>query len=151
METHLKINHLAPYSNYELLFLAKDGVWQLTTIEFKSKYPIWANSYWDEKKHNFFPEINKKDSRSGQGFNLKEIKPILRPLSDLTKDITNGNDIINFQQFFNQYDFEWLITSKNKMKLINSMDYFTVNKLFEWHFDVFNLRENDLCIYYNEL
>lgn len=162
METHLKINHLAPYLPYELLFLANNEIWQLTTIEFKSNYPIWANNYWNEKKLCFFPEINKKDARSGQGFKLKKIKPILRPLSDLFKliDWDNNNDpymigykysISTFKEnnkyiYVDEYEADYCSSPKAYVD-ITSFNWW----LFEKHFDVFGLIEQGLAIDINTI
>ena len=92
---------------------------------------------------------------------LDEVKPILRPLSDLTKEIE-----VNGERFV---PIEWL--NKNKsvklIKVINTQgdievfngktsnwrffEYCVIEKLFEWHFDVFGLIEAGLAIDINTL
>jgi len=60
---------------------------------------------------------------------LEKIKPILRPLSDLTKEI--------------KYNLE--------LEMINYLPFVIVQELFKWHFDVFNLIDKDLAIDINNL
>lgn len=107
-------------------------------------------------------------------------KPILRPLSDLTKEIeVNGEKFIPIVEllkiiyadklhpeedsYYNEIEYgltgharawfkyraqlEIMIPDFNLLK----QPYFIVNKLFEWHFDVFNLIENNLAIDINTL
>ena len=57
METHLKINHLAPYLPYELIMRDSDGIYK------EDRILIFENMKWL----------------------LSNGQPILRPLSDLTK------------------------------------------------------------------
>jgi len=84
------------------------------------------------------------------------IKPILRPLSDLTKEIeVNGEkfvpmNFINELAFVNilgYSDFEDLI----KPLGINECSFWQIEKLSEWHFDVFGLIEKGLAIDFNTL
>ena len=83
--------------------------------------------------------------------------PILRPLSDLTKEIKiKGFQFIpvdflaemltNTQMSNFNLDFakEWILQLK-----ITELPYFIVQKLLEWHFDIFELIENNLAIDYN--
>ena len=82
---------------------------------------------------------------------FKNCKPILRPLSDLTKEIeVNGNLFIPnhhplFKIFIND-DMDWFMD--NCPFFVN---YVQVQKLLEWHFDVFNLIEKGLAIDINTL
>ena len=77
-------------------------------------------------------------------------KPILRPLSDLTKEIEidgkkfvpkesiglihdiSGNNILNFR-------------TGERIDVL-CLPYFMVEKLFEWHFDVFGLIDQGLAL-----
>jgi hypothetical protein len=96
------------------------------------------------------------------------MKPILRPLSGLTKEIeVNGekfvpNDILNkrFRPMSMDLvpyrwldgDFELDIQTENYSQTINLFDGFLiVQQLFEWHFDVFGLIENNLAIDINTI
>jgi hypothetical protein len=95
-------------------------------------------------------------------FRQAYFKPILRPLPDLTKEIE-----INGQKFFpiNEY-FLLFGGGVNAASVINwknsfvdnilytpyvSLSYGILEKLFEWHFDVFKLIENGLAIDANKV
>lgn len=83
----LELKHLTCYLPYRLNFYADNQHWELTSINYiDPNYPIWANNYWDEITLKYYPLINRKDNACGRGFAIEEIKPILRPLSDLTKE-----------------------------------------------------------------
>ena len=81
----------------------------------------------------------------------KYAKPILRPLSDLTKSIeVNGERFVPAYKmithgFHNQF---WYETEIFDYRYLYAMD---LEKLFEWHFDVFGLIEKGLAISYNDL
>lgn len=82
---------------------------------------------------------------------ISDIKPILRPLSDLTKEISNGVGLF--------YPYEELhLCYSDVTNFLNEdlwigqwWDYEKVSKLFEWHFDVFGLIEKGLAIDINTL
>lgn len=100
---------------------------------------------------------------------LNEVKPILRPLSDLTKEIEhNGEKFIAFYHkefeielrtevktgFFDSMYIEEklsIISESNKVNTVFEKSISILNKLFEWHFDVFGLIEKDLAIDINAL
>ncbi len=88
-------------------------------------------------------------------FEFTDIKPILRPLSDLTKEIEhNSEKFVPTERFYELIDnidlldnmFED-IYSKNE---ILHWPYNVIEKLLEWHFNVFNFPEN-LYINYNNI
>lgn len=124
----LEIKHLAPYLPYGIEMRYN-----------KSGYP-------DVKMTN----LNVPGFENGINF-----KPILRPLSDLTKEITH-----NWERFIpatvlwdynpNSNDMDDLINQDWIKSMgtvdIKNMEYQTVEKLFEWHFDVFGLIEQGLAI-----
>ena len=77
---------------------------------------------------------------------ISECKPILRPLSDLHKEITIGknifvphlilaSEIIRLWQDFNYFKDN-----------LTSLPYFSFQKLLEWHFDFFGLIDKGLAI-----
>lgn len=78
-----------------------------------------------------------------------DIKPILRPLSDIEKQIDhNGEKFVPMERLTNMafVNYEMgLLTIDKDMSL---KDYF---KLLKWHFDVFGLIENGLAIDINTL
>ena len=93
---------------------------------------------------------------------ITDFKPILRPLSDLTKEIDHnrekftvfeklGDDYVylacgaNLDNHSDIYDY---IFSEHK---ILELPYLLVQKLISWHFDVFSLLDNGLAINYNDI
>ena len=92
-------------------------------------------------------------------------KPILRPLSDLTKEIEhNGERFVPIDELWNQtleqidsntYDDYFfnkdLKTTWICKENILQLEYVVVDKLFEWHFDVFGLIDAGLAIDINTL
>ena len=72
----------------------------------------------------------------------QDFKPILHPLSDLTKEIeVNGEKFVPRDKFYgNPLDYKILDNNYN-----------VVQKLLEWHFDVFGLIENGLAVDINTL
>ena len=66
-----------------------------------------------------------------------DIKPILRPLSDLTESYFNA----------------WFVSEKRFYKQLENGDlpYIIINELYEEHFDVHNLIPNGLAININDL
>ena len=90
-----------------------------------------------------------------------KIKPILRPLSDLTKEIEfNTEKFIPIDWFQNEetntddyFDgniwVEYLFNNENHG--VEFIPYGMMVKLFEWHFDVFGLIDKGLAIDINTL
>jgi hypothetical protein len=138
----LEIKHLAPYLPYGL------------KIECHSEKEINIEGNFISK----MVELSKNAVTDNFGMNWTlEIKPILRPLSDLTKEIeVNGERFVPLERLFevessidrhlNYLEIEQ--QSKIGMKYIS---FGIVQKLFEWHFDVFGLIEKELAININTL
>jgi len=87
---------------------------------------------------------------------IQEFKPLLRPLSDLTKEIeVNGEKFVPLDWFDKNY--APLSCSHEEMKehfmkeTLTVMPFVVIQKLIEWHFDVFGLIEKGLAINLNEL
>jgi hypothetical protein len=94
---------------------------------------------------------------------LSEIKPVLYPMDMLTKEIEHkGERFIPIVKLFNvpdtiellaigyekkhyysKFGFDAEIITYKIHSDVGSMDYFTVQKLLEWHFNVFGLDESE--------
>lgn len=82
---------------------------------------------------------------------LNEIKPILRPLSDLTKEIeVNGEKFVPLD-ILDKRNNIGLIEILEDSDLINTLPYFCIEFLNKWHFDVHNLIHRGLAIDINTL
>jgi hypothetical protein len=99
----------------------------------------------------------------------KHAKPILRPLSDLTKEIeANGEKFIplkNLEKIIDEYGnadptiliiksfsgiyFEWYAGSQIAVRRSVPLSFY--EKLYEWHFDVHGLIKEGLAIDINTL
>lgn len=125
----LELKHLAPYLPYELKIarLSIDGDFKRIEYSFRATNLV---------------EVLRYDN----------LKPILRPLSDLTKEIEEGKQPIA----------EWLMLCKDSKGVwsFDTNDFSTwnvmavineVNLLFKNHFDVFGLIEKGLAIDINTL
>jgi hypothetical protein len=142
MET-LQLNHLAGYLPHDLqcMFLSEPD----------SKEPNIKTLHGIEKGFESDIVIGMFDEFDNSEFNY--FKPILRPLSDLTKEIE-----VDGEKFV---PIDWIEKNnptKDEMPcaiMLNGfveMHYYRdYEKLFEWHFDVFGLIEKGLAIDINTL
>lgn len=142
----LELKHLAPYLPYGL-----KGKYKLSDVINLSK------GQKDEIREVTLTEDNIK-------FFRLYCNPILRPLSDLTKEIEhNGEKFIPSEVLLRIYREEWVV---DKIQINNeywfSLDFYcgidiiptplwVYEKLFEWHFDVFDLLSKGLAIDINTL
>ena len=145
----LELKHLASYLPYGLKGIRPDD------DELKYQYQLVAINIG---VHNTWTPLDFGDSTG------LDCKPILRPLSDLTKEI-EIDDKINDEKFIpmNLIDGKGSGTlgGNNLREMIEynqflnynyyDLKYATILKLFEWHFDVFGLIEQNLAIDINTL
>ena len=82
-------------------------------------------------------------------------KPILRPLSDLTKEIKHKgerfvpiSEIVNHPLSYYDYKEDALISIQN---YFNQVRWWTIQYLIEWHFDIAGLIEKGEAIDVNTL
>lgn len=187
----LELKHLTPYLPYELKVQGSEQIqeegkepWDLTTIHkiktmtgIISEMAVFDNSLC--------------------GNLIQDVKPILRPLSDLTKEITiNGETFIplvylykisrcsthsihNFlkyeyvkswgeniilrtyctDDYYNEFIFDKCnfysryVNLKTKIggECVIENQLILFQKLFEWHFDVFDIIKHDLAIDMNSI
>lgn len=129
----LELKHLAPYLPYGLKIL--NGWGDIKTLNY---------THLDDE---------------GNGF-IKHVKPFLRPMSDLTKEIEhNGEKYSVGNIIFPKDDYDDDFTRKcaiEALKLSNAIHhvntpYSIVEVLFKNHFDVFGLIPAGLAIDINEL
>ena len=176
----LEIKHLAPYLPYGVKVqgkrhLEKYGVVPILNVNGFSYNKGWQYEFLHEDDDLTFAKLGEK------GY-----LPILRPLSDLTKEIThNGESFMPMLKLFelafnmsyegeqDKFDFRELPENgysafelNRKTALIYrdrdfyketkgnkniSNQYKMFSKLFEWHFDFFNLIPQNLAIDINTL
>jgi len=99
-----------------------------------------------------------KGSREKQMIKIENIKPILRPMSDLTKEITrNGETFVPLHIILEAYCFdlakmdeEYILSFKESLIEVD-MSYKTAQMLHEMHFDTEKLIERGLAINLNEV
>ena len=140
----LELKHLAPYLPYELKFynISSEEIFgEVEKIDvYFGKIYLYKPLSWEKVVIDY---VNQSESI---------YKPILRPLSDLTKEIEEGKKPIA----------EWLMLCKNSKGVwsFDTNDFSTwevmavineVNLLFKNHFDVFGLIEKGLAIDINTL
>jgi hypothetical protein len=168
----LTIEHLAAYLPYgvkaEMLDYRRDYV--------GLKYDTIIGIHQWSKKGDWCVLTN-----GGSKPDLLHIKPILRSLSDLTTEIEHkGEKFVPMEELLKIKHKKWFdshldsryseITSEDvpayakayfsfmatlEVRIfkgsIHNEEYWIVQKLLEWHFDIFGLREKNLCIYYDEI
>lgn len=92
---------------------------------------------------------------------IEDVKPILHPLSDLTKEIEhNGEKFVPmeiFEKMCSKHELEteysWMFDPSEVWEIgdFEEMAYKFIQKLFEWHFDIHGLIEKGLAIDVNTL
>ena len=135
----LELKHLAPYLPYELKILNGKEYDIVNGIDNKTVISLFRGHL-----ENFTT--------------IENVKPILRPLSDLTKEIEFDNEkftpskdkywgMNSFQYHINQFE-NW----ESPSAYLNSRaPYGLLLVLIKWHFDVFGLIEAGLAIDINTL
>lgn len=158
----LELKHLAPYLPYGL----KVDLSPLEHFNLDDESDVIV--YIDEWMYGF--SKNKKVGFSDNHYRYVDFnicKPILRPLSDLEKEIDhNGERFVpikwfesNINKSINIYlpinkdmDLEIDIETEDYSQTIDLFDgYISVQKLLEWHFDVFGLIDKGLAIDINTI
>jgi len=137
----LQLKHLAPYLPYGL----------------KIKHGYWKATLKMDTLGSGNETFSILDVLEGVG----NSKLILRPLSDLTKEIEiNGKKFIPIERLnLSNSEYPLLIdegfiflTDRCDLNMLEITSIYEIyQKLFEWHFDVFNLHSKNLCVYYDEL
>ncbi len=139
MEKKLELRHFAAYLPFGLKFRISEG----------KIFNLNANHIFNNHTGNY------------KGLD-RGAKIILRPLSDLTKEIEVGGEMfVPIKEFMILYGGG--LTEKGKpiwesdfvanimYSYYGSLSYGVMEKLFEWHFDVFGLIEQELAIDINTL
>lgn len=142
MENKLKLEHIAAYLTYGL------------------KCHNMGNS--DDKGIPIVQEIIGLDldgvlvsfEHEDEHYIFSDTLPILRPLSDLTKEIdVNGEKFVPINKFNResrqQLEKELSITNANL--ICDFLNYEIIKKLISWHFDIHGLIEQGLAIDINTL
>ncbi len=139
----LELKHIAPYLPYGLKFYNTD-------MEVDFKLTIQEES-----------EPNTIDLENV--ISMQDVyKPILRPLSDLTKEIEHNGEKFVPIEYFSEHYTDHLVRFEKPDYIILEDDYSIsqnvlgaplaiIEKLYEWHFDIYGLIENGLAIDINTL
>lgn len=148
----LELKHLAPYLHHKLKFLSDKHF-----FEYGKRREMIARGISLDDDKNINVEFLQDDELVFLN-ELKDTKPILRPLSDLKrtdldieghegyfhyleeKYFTHSNDIRHLRRIVNEDD-RWIYT----------IPMYLYEHLLEWHFDVFGLIPKGLAIDINTL
>lgn len=169
---NLELKHLAPYLPYGLKAkLSQEGEFNLDN-EYPNEYCNDICTITDfttySKDLGGSMKVDKTKDYRFDFDSLSEIEIILRPLSDLTKDINYGLSTYAFTDLFEIGDcdgcvFEFEhgniktikalenISKYNSYNDINYLPNAVVNMMYEYHFDVFGLIPQGLAIDVNTL
>jgi hypothetical protein len=142
----LELKRLAGYLPYGLKAEIEHNdirtIEEITGIDFRCAFP---NNYF------IFGNIEGWSRIGDKKVLLSSSKPILRPLSDLAKEIEDGltyYDVLRIdfdKNGVNGFDFYYLQETPLEYP------FYIVQKLIEWHFDVFGLIDKGLAIDINTL
>jgi hypothetical protein len=176
----LELKHIAPYLPYELKVQYKGIINTKELSDYKKLEPknveLFSSEYskyWDNipkqieglkiseiKQIKFFKKyitfhLGIRHGHLKTCF-LGDIKPILRPLSDLTKEIeVNGEKFVPYKEIIgDEYSNYLLKISKinpNKFDVLSYMSVDVYYFLIQFHFDVFGLIPQGLAIDINTL
>ena len=133
----LEIKHLAAYYPYKLQMTRNGFIGELKAMADSREFKVSCSDWWESLD------------------DTNHYKPILRPLSDLTKEIeVNGEKFVPIQklgELFEMSVIEYCFIEQNPELILGGARYVVVNKLLEWHFDVFGLIPQGSAIDINTL
>ena len=130
----LELKHLSPYLPYDLaLIFEKSG----RIIQMQSCFNNASLQITDQNEGNTYD------------LSIWNFKPMLRPLSQLTEEIEhNGEKFVPYtrlQEYLLNRNFDGVRLYQNRINT-NTLFWTDAQLLFEWHFDVFGLIEQNLAI-----
>jgi hypothetical protein len=137
----LELKHLSSYLPHHLSIVIDDNaIRDMVGLDF-DPYTLWVKY---ERKHNDI----------GGAVPINRVKPLLHPLSDLTKEIeVNGEKFIPIEEIL--HEINSLVVggekySKEEMLIMCNNIYYSeawiTDRLTEWHFDIFGLIDAGLAI-----
>ncbi|TCV17171.1 hypothetical protein EDC17_101190 [Sphingobacterium alimentarium] len=138
MKDQLELKHLAPYLPYGLTVILGTTERNITAVSIDSRF-VFVDAY--------------KGSRDKQTAGIENIKPILRPLSDLTKEIVhNGEKFVFSDVYLSNTTIKKILGQDCSTfnNFLNDVDYNSIQFLFKYHLDVFGLIDKGLAISYKE-
>lgn len=153
----LEVKHISPYLQYKLLCnqIGIDGnviegdIRELRGIEYIAQQDDRVMCFFKEGFMTpicFKPILNPLNLQNEITHNGEIFRPIIK-LMELCK--LNRND---FNLYFDESNINFtLINLQGGYHQINDNNFFLINKLFEWHIDVFKLIPKGLAIDINTL
>lgn len=137
---NLELKHLAAYLPYGITVYGSSELWKLFGIDKVVNGEIFVNL----ENVNGNPTANYYRSAS-----MYEHSLVLRPLSDLTKEIEmNGERFVPIKKISIYGDNKAYL---EEAILTGLVEVIVFNMLLSWHFDVFGLIEKGLAIDVNTL
>lgn len=142
METHLTLKHIVGYLPYRLKCLNQhlpDKELIIEELLGISNHITWCGIFNAKHGSNHVPVCG--------------MKPILRPISDLTKEIeVNGEKFVPMNWFdeniFPKHNSPAVCFTDEYVEMCYLKEY---EKLYEWHFDIHGLIEKGLAIDLNTI
>jgi len=138
MKDKLGLKDIAPYLPYGLIvnFNRNNGMFKSDNVNLLNT----AICYNESVKETFFMYGNVT-------YGLFDCTPLLRPLSDLTKEIeVNGKTFIPYEELEKNAVSEYWWQSINSHGIGPTAHFHLILLLLEWHFDIFGLIEKGLAI-----
>lgn len=162
----LKLEHLAPYLPYNIeCILSEKGIFNLDSefgVPYQATKPMKIINILLGSKIEI--EIHSEKTNWGVGFvELDEIKPILRPLSDLKifhelefKKYNEGKKYDkDYIEWFSYEQFQTMFCVEDIDDFLSLLPQYMLYGQIEWllknHFDIFGLIENNLAIDINSI
>lgn len=140
----LELEHLAPYLPYKVKFMSEFDI--IDPNQKNNKKWVMSGVFFDMQCYWILAGF-----RNSRSYPIETVKPILRPLSDLTKEIEHeGKKFVPIERIANMTNFEIGLTFF-KTRNIVTLPWYVVKSLLEWHFDLDNLIESGLAIDINDL
>ena len=146
----LELKHLASYLPYKVRFISSmDKPFDRYGVQ-----PIWTLDGVNKLFGNYCL-LTEGDLKDLDAYTISSCKLVLRPLSDLTKEIEhNGERFVPGEYISGRYNThvgEWFYLFKRDVLDINDAPQVVFKKLLEWHFDVFGLIDKGLAIDINNV
>ena len=151
MNEQIKLEEIVGYLPYRLKYIYKGKIAELVNLHYFYSHDEDGNiTGKSECTRVICSRFNEKQSL------ITAIKPILRNLSDLTKEIeVNGEKFVPIdfieEKYYTQKWVEQLNSCIQDSRWINHCEYALIQFLYQWHFDIHNLIERGLAVDINTL